>query len=220
MVRPSIDARLKTDTKRFWWVGAGLVIVGLVLVWNWWHRPLSPREVAEKFRDCTITANAACVQSLLSRTDLEDNEITTDHLQAFLEKHIKPYFPNPIPTPFDSMVEPENVLVFSGQIAISRGNSDYNVTVGPTDQGYRAVDGYSQLALLAAGLPKQKDLPQGPNRLRLLAAQIRLLIPDLERFGFKGIRPKPGDALQTWDQFSAEMIARADRAEVGTSNLQ
>jgi hypothetical protein len=211
---------VKTDKKRVWWVGAGVITIGVVLFWNWWHRPLSPREVAEKFRDCTISADAACVQSLLSHTDLEDNAVTSASLQAFLEKYIKPYFPNPVPTAFEFIGEPENVLVFSGQIATSRGNSDYNVTVGPTDQGYRAVDGYSQIVLLAAGLPKQKDLPQGPSRLRLLAAQIRLLTPDLERFGFKGIRPKPGDALQTWDQFSTDMVARADRAELGTTNLR
>jgi hypothetical protein len=202
-----------TVTKRFAIVATGGLIIVVSAVWFWTHRPVSAREVAERFRDCTIRADAECVQAQLSDTDLNDNKITTVALREFLEKNVKPYFPNPSSTAFDSTGEPENFLIFSGEITTNRGKSEFSVTVGPTDKGYKVVDGYAQLVLLAAILPKTTGLPQGSKRLRLLSAQIQALEPELTRSGFSGIRPKPGGPLQSWDQFATEMLDRAVRAE-------
>jgi len=202
-----------TATKRVWIAAAVTTVLVAVVGAVWLRRPLSPHEIAEKYRNCVLESDAACIISVSSPVDKGDNRITAESLQVFLATYIKPYFKDPSPADFDATGEPERSLIFSGPIQTTKGPIDYSVQVGPTDDGYRVFDGFSSLVLLAAALPKGTDLPSGSKRLRYLATQIQALQPELTRLGFVGLRPKAGGRLQSWAELTVDLSTRATRAE-------
>lgn len=193
-----------------------IVAVAVGLVAYVLLRPPTFRQLAERYRACVVSGDAACVRRMLTRQELEDNPASDADVKWLLDWAVGRDFAQGRPLPFDSVgSETDGAIAFNGGVVTSRGEMPFNVVVADTDDGIKVVDGYSTLALLGALRQQGGPLPHGLRKLRVWTEQLPKAVPSLAEHHFAGVRPQLGQPLRTWRDQVEDMKDRLARAEAG-----
>jgi hypothetical protein len=169
-------------------LAVGFVAAATLLCVLWvLNRPLSAREVAEKFRDCWLAANAQCVAEYMDDAELKANSMTVADLQSFLSQWLRPRLSGTLAgeQPDIAGQPARGFQEFTWYVDTNSGRIPVAVFVAKTEKGLKVLHPLTSAVLTLASRDEEGKQGAGKEKLANLIKNVSLFKPQLEQFNLR-----------------------------------